>query len=157
MRGKVVIKMAATFLTGITPAYAGKSAPAGKVCYLDRDHPRLCGEKRHYPLAFTSSLGSPPPMRGKGADGKSAYQIAGITPAYAGKSFCVVSVLCWNQDHPRLCGEKLTLAMYFFISLGSPPPMRGKVRAKQRFKSVQGITPAYAGKSALIQSFFIKT
>ena len=29
-----------------------------------------------------------------------------ITPACAGKSFCVICICHNNQDHPRVCGEK---------------------------------------------------
>ena len=86
MRGKVQPEPKVKTLERITPAYAGKSA--GVRCSdADRqDHPRLCGEKKHYILPFSVAIGSPPPMRGKEID--------------------------WNfnpvayKDHPRLCGEK---------------------------------------------------
>ena len=52
-----------------------------------------------------------------------------------------------HKDHPRLCGEKRLQVFSRLWSLGSPPPMRGKVRNRFRpFGSVR-ITPAYAGKS----------
>ena len=70
-----------------------------------------------------------------------------ITPAYAGKSGNVDHDYGYIEDHPRLCGEKLTLAMYFFISLGSPPPMRGKVIVPTSAGTNRRIPPAYAGKS----------
>ena len=50
------------------------------------DHPRLCGEKLNYVLAFVDFQGSPPPMRGKAVNGIVKYNTLGITPAYAGKS-----------------------------------------------------------------------
>ena len=50
-------------------------------------------------------------------------------------------------DHPRLCGEKLPAISLDTYTLGSPPPMRGKV-AVGRLEIISiGITPAYAGKS----------
>ena len=33
---------------------------------------------------------------------------SGITPAYAGKSFVYMHKIQAYEDHPRLCGEKLT-------------------------------------------------
>ena len=67
-------------------------------------------------------------MRGKGTGDATIFQRCRITPAYAGKSFCVEIEARWIQDHPRLCGEKFTHLRAFFHFVGSPPPMRGKVR-----------------------------
>ena len=53
------------------------------------------------------------------------------------------------QDHPRLCGEKISHIISFTSPLGSPPPMRGKVIRRQSGKVQIGITPAYAGKRPL--------
>ena len=52
-----------------------------------------------------------------------------------------------NQDHPRLCGEKHVFPALAVLVLGSPPPMRGKGLELDFYKSGNGITPAYAGKS----------
>ena len=51
------------------------------------------------------------------------------------------------EDHPRLCGEKGWQTKPANTVLGSPPPMRGKV--KEHFTGAYNarITPAYAGKS----------
>ena len=50
---------------GITPAYAGKRYFRGSALDSERDHPRLCGEKRIFGAFLVLPLGSPPPMRGK--------------------------------------------------------------------------------------------
>ena len=55
---------------GITPAYAGKRVRQRSCIPQPKDHPRLCGEKRHIQPCKISCLGSPPPMRGKVATGK---------------------------------------------------------------------------------------
>ena len=53
-------------ITGITPAYAGKSLTLPEIETKTRDHPRVCGEK-YVALCFIAIiLGSPPRMRGKG-------------------------------------------------------------------------------------------
>ena len=49
MRGKGGGEGWALLLLGITPAYAGKSAPFLILVTGNRDHPRVCGEKL-YPL-----------------------------------------------------------------------------------------------------------
>ena len=49
------------------------------------DHPRVCGEKVRLPHLVLNRLGSPPRMRGKGADLGRGRRALGITPAYAGK------------------------------------------------------------------------
>ena len=45
MRGKVGIDVPAISVSGITPAYAGKSAGVSILSGSAGDHPRLCGEK----------------------------------------------------------------------------------------------------------------
>ena len=69
-----------------------------------------------------------------------------ITPAYAGKSMSEISNLQVPKDHPRLCGEKLTVLLVTYDSPGSPPPMRGKGLSLHIFHTSCRITPAYAGK-----------
>ena len=72
----------------------------------------------------------------------------GITPAYAGKSFLPTTRQKFGRDHPRLCGEKPNSPWIDFLSVGSPPPMRGKVNFVQSQAEADRITPAYAGKSS---------
>ena len=86
MRGKGLADETREYRTRITPAYAGKSITEIFQKDVNKDHPRLCGEKlleinRHY--AFS---GSPPPMRGKGKSASRNDFPNRITPAYAGKS-----------------------------------------------------------------------
>ena len=66
-------------------------------------------------------------MRGKVPHEIPMWSIAGITPAYAGKSLLELVAVVGGRDHPRLCGEK------HFVNVG--------------IICNWGITPAYAGKS----------
>ena len=66
-------------------------------------------------------------MRGKGKDNPQIMELAGITPAYAGKSALRAAGHSAHRDHPRLCGEKRSNVRSFERFQGSPPPMRGKV------------------------------
>ena len=151
MRGKVHFFSLPRFFTRITPAYAGKSPSAATFPRGCRDHPRLCGEKFSNCDEKTTCVGSPPPMRGKVALFSAGMCLIRITSAYAGKSRCTGSSRgnCW--DHPRLCGEKRELMSKSAAIAGSPPPMRGRGPLLVCSLHTSRITPAYAGKSHLIQ------
>ena len=85
MRGKGLGNPFSHRQVGITPAYAGKSSSFFAISSACWDHPRLCGEKEQRAARISETLGSPPPMRGKGASWKCLIDCKGITPAYAGK------------------------------------------------------------------------
>ena len=127
MRGKVARSSQLLFPFGITPAYAGKSFNQSEMSENRGDHPRLCGEKRALRGSTPQQLGSPPPMRGKVVDFDHVIAENRITPAYAGKSAGCHIQPKPSRDHPRLCGEKTYADQLTKDTLGSPPPMRGKV------------------------------
>ena len=54
-------------------------------------------------------------MRGKVLHIPVCKLFAGITPAYAGKSFVFRAVTLNIRDHPRVCGEKpdILFALFF--------------------------------------------
>ena len=128
MRGKVHSVTLYRDHVGITPAYAGKSGALFTAYKFEKDHPRLCGEKSYETSRFLWQIGSPPPMRGKVQLEIVVYKLCGITPAYAGKSQSALARFSQFQDHPRLCGEKTMRISIILAKMGSPPPMRGKVR-----------------------------
>ena len=86
MRGKVCCPPAHVMLSGITPAYAGKSAFGLLSSAGSGDHPRVCGEKLTGSAFTLNGLGSPPRMRGKVQIPEYIGGQRRITPAYAGKS-----------------------------------------------------------------------
>ena len=106
MRGKATAGTVGNPAPGITPAYAGKRRFDNGVEFRDRDHPRVCGEKRESQRVRFA------PIR--------------ITPAYAGKSIDNICDFLVYRDHPRVCGEKLPSRAFTPAFLGSPPRMRGK-------------------------------
>ena len=132
---------------GITPAYAGKSLCDQLGVQVRRDHPRLCGEKKHRTYIDSKVKGSPPPMRGKASGFRPLLPVTRITPAYAGKRYKPEKRQGCRQDHPRLCGEKRFAFQSRTQLRGSPPPMRGKVITTFGLPLSYRITPAYAGKS----------
>ena len=127
MRGKVLLYVVLQIWDRITPAYAGKRQSSFYAWYTGGDHPRLCGEKYRGGRTTSKNMGSPPPMRGK-ADVVNAFNTGGrITPAYAGKRIENPIPMKIFKDHPRLCGEKISVSRSPISLSGSPPPMRGKV------------------------------
>ena len=146
MRGKAVSFLQLPGVDRITPAYAGKSLLCCPAPCPEQDHPRVCGEKHTNYSDGSGQQGSPPRMRGKVTLPLQDYSLAGITPAYAGKSFRFVHAAACARDHPRVCGEKFIGHMKHRGESGSPPRMRGKVTLPLQDYSLAGITPAYAGK-----------
>ena len=106
----------------------------------------MCGEKRTSGSGSQRSEGSPPRVRGKETQTAIRVIAGGITPACAGKSFSAVRWQPSHGDHPRVCGEKYSLACCFWPASGSPPRVRGKEDTAGSLDAVRGITPACAGK-----------
>ena len=128
VRGKGVCTILRVKTSGITPARAGKSAGADGRYQYGEDHPRACGEKRARTAITVCLKGSPPRVRGKGPPCDNQAASAGITPARAGKSWCVNAGAGFFWDHPRACGEKHCQVQPLCQFQGSPPRVRGKVR-----------------------------
>ena len=152
MRGKAPCGVQGQSPCGITPAYAGKSSHQHGAGRWRRDHPRVCGEKAVAHIWWYSWIGSPPRVRGKAAFDTGHRQVEGITPAYAGKSILRMGMFAPYRDHPRVCGEKIHQPLPCRGARGSPPRVRGKVPYVSMAALAQGITPAYAGKSARRQA-----
>ena len=110
MRGKEFANDLIPAEVRITPAYAGKRSNFIPLLGNLQDHPRLCGEKPINWAGKFDNVGSPPPMRGKEADGETFEAVLRITPAYAGKSNNNMEIPSSIWDHPRLCGEKTFLS-----------------------------------------------
>ena len=113
----------------------------------NQKYPRVCEEKSLSCFWPASRCGSPPHMRGKVRQFFQRYRLRRITPAYAGKSNLLPHTRCRSWDHPRICGEKIVVSRTWCSRSGLPPRMRGKVANAQPEVSMDGITPAYAGKS----------
>ncbi len=86
-RGKAEKRNTTKKTTGITPAWAGKSLYGWKPTDLEKDHPRMGGEKALQRALRNTDLGSPPHGRGKAGFKLMQAKGFGITPAWAGKSF----------------------------------------------------------------------
>ena len=125
-RGKVSTCCLLSPLDRITPAWAGKRYYPFAVILLDRDHPRVGGEKSPVRIKALPNSGSPPRGRGKVPCVTCPPWVPGITPAWAGKSNISPLAQRVNKDHPRVGGEKPMPRNPEELLAGSPPRGRGK-------------------------------
>ena len=132
----------------ITPAHAGKTYFQKLKTRRGPDHPRACGENSPSSTISTAGRGSPPRMRGKPEVAALPPSARRITPAHAGKTVHARPAYMPPADHPRACGENPSQALRIVSPRGSPPRMRGKLRACLFQYLFLRITPAHAGKTA---------
>ena len=113
---------------------------------MNRDHPRVGGEKLGQTWEERGIQGSPPRGRGKVFPRARRAAGRGIIPALAGKSPAPLIQSLDSRDHPRAGGEKVSPLSAVALSRGSPPHGRGKERRVVDHHPLPGITPAQAGK-----------
>ena len=147
MRGTRSLETGTGFFPGIIPAYAGNTSAPLWAASAYRDHPRVCGE--HYDGLRTTDLGwgSSPRMRGTRLCHFLACELDGIIPAYAGNTGRLIHSVCLFKDHPRVCGEHMSVHFYAGYWQGSSPRMRGTRRFRLWRDCRAGIIPAYAGNT----------
>ena len=147
MRGKLLSKRLKGTLLRITPAHAGKTKADRERSLAISDHPRACGENSRISHRTAFATGSPPRMRGKPVFQCDPYIVRRITPAHAGKTSRPSPRKAYSSDHPRACGENLSVSSGIQSIHGSPPRMRGKRPLVTVLSLRDRITPAHAGKT----------
>ena len=147
VRGKLAVCRGDSVFNGITPAGAGKTRYARRCTDFTWDHPRRCGENIRLKCIAYPRAGSPPQVRGKQNENRKYSKLERITPAGAGKTYRCRDRARRRWDHPRRCGENLTLYCSSSWVWGSPPQVRGKPKYILISSTEHGITPAGAGKT----------
>ena len=122
------------------------------VTSLSRDHPRVCGEQRLKKSVIKMQSGSSPRVRGAGRVRRGRECPHGIIPACAGSSHRRCNQRGMARDHPRVCGEQLTVAVTVVPVEGSSPRVRGAAEVNGLRDKRVGIIPACAGSSHLARS-----
>ena len=130
---------------GITPACAGTTKKVKFVRYMDKDHPRVCGDYYRYAQVRNPRFGSPPRVRGLLRGQLIPLGLVGITPACAGTTSTGIYPRRRSWDHPRVCGDYRNLGSKLGGLTGSPPRVRGLHVFPRVIRGVWGITPACAG------------
>ncbi len=132
----------------ITPAHAGNTRLFVVKKNSCEDHPRTCGEHGVCVYGRKWEEGSPPHMRGTLTLRKGNTVASRITPAHAGNTRAHYAWTSLYQDHPRTCGEHVSVMWFPFSTSGSPPHMRG-TRCMCVWTQVgRRITPAHAGNTS---------
>ena len=86
-RGKLAVGIIAFGIGGLIPAHAGKTTPKTKPPQLKRAHPRSRGENVFQVMRIWPRSGSSPLTRGKLPGVQSFFDLAGLIPAHAGKTY----------------------------------------------------------------------
>ena len=149
MRGTLTTDKFLIDIPGIIPAYAGNTALAIASRTTRGDHPRVCGEHVFGLVPDRHTTGSSPRMRGTLTGAHISPCPKGIIPAYAGNTNPVHPDAAEAWDHPRVCGEHVTIPEDALLTAGSSPRMRGTRERIQARAGMEGIIPAYAGNTRL--------
>ena len=125
MRGTLDVGSEYTIMNGIIPAYAGNTTSRQSISAARRDHPRVCGEHSETFRNIVDAAGSSPRMRGTLQQLSDQVSSTGIIPAYAGNTKMAKTEGGVSRDHPRVCGEHLSVSLMPMQRQGSSPRMRG--------------------------------
>ena len=142
MRGKPIGKNERNI-----PAYAGKTGHAEHLTQQAREHPRVCGENSLPRVPHRNCPGTSPRMRGKPGLPRPGQQLIRNIPAYAGKTGILENASSHASEHPRVCGENLTIVSTSPPMRGTSPRMRGKLFTTSMLTGAIRNIPAYAGKT----------
>ena len=135
MREKRPVTSMVTFLSGITPASAGKTLQGrGSVPALE-DHPRECGKNTKQSGNRHWLPGSPPRVREKQGYAWIDEKGNRITPASAGKTKRRIAKCHTKQDHPRECGKNCIVVFVFLQRSRITPASAGKTSTLNQFGS----------------------
>ena len=134
-------------ISGLIPAWAGKTREASGHAHRPGAHPRVGGENRERPGRGIGAGGSSPRGRGKQANEDLRPAPLGLIPAWAGKTRLSNSIPIPCRAHPRVGGENIRSFGGYFREAGSSPRGRGKRRWPGLSRRGAGLIPAWAGKT----------
>ena len=126
-RGRLADKQLISNRSGLTPAFAGKTACTPPCSPRQWAHPRIRGEDNR--------ARAPRMSAGR------------LTPAFAGKTCCMSWDLTSLWAHPRIRGEDRVTDSASSKIEGSPPHSRGRHSSGMDEWHAYGLTPAFAGKT----------
>ena len=125
-RGKLLLHELSAGEIGLIPAWAGKTTTTAIARSCPRAHPRVGGENVEVDGAKKLRLGSSPRGRGKPGGGGDVEGLAGLIPAWAGKTCRTKRSTSGAWAHPRVGGENCYNVNGNKGVTGSSPRGRGK-------------------------------
>ena len=90
-------------------------------------------------------------MRGTPVSCQFSWHGWGIIPTYAGNTPDYTDACNYPRDHPRVCGEHLPALRLLLRLRGSSPRMRGTHALDLLVDLGDGIIPAYAGNTTILE------
>ena len=147
-RGKPLRERLARLRVGLIPAHAGKTSRRRCRPWRAGAHPRSRGENGSHRRGTVKPKGSSPLTRGKRVFRRSFGVLLGLIPAHAGKTAGLLRLAVVQEAHPRSRGENLWHDWHMRTREGSSPLTRGKHQAPRPHRSLPGLIPAHAGKTA---------
>ena len=111
-------------------------------------HPRVGGENERAREDAGIPWGSSPRGRGKRSTGLASSQPRRLIPAWAGKTRRSPPSARQPRAHPRVGGENVPYTNDGFGQRGSSPRGRGKRRSCDDHDVIEGLIPAWAGKTS---------
>ena len=132
---------------GSSPRMRGTPSSHRDQAANEADHPRACGELEHVRVSIIDPCGSSPRMRELALVLKSGMAEYGSSPRMRGTPHLREHVGRPSPDHPRACGELLSITEDGNEESGSSPRMRGTLLDIVGPLCFHRIIPAHAGNS----------
>ena len=132
---------------GFIPACAGNTSPQVNGRSNSAAHPRMRGEHWSVCQPGFRCWGSPPHARGTRRAHLTGRFAHGLTPACAGNTAWLSSMMRLVWAHPRMRGEHNSVCVVLVSDMGSPPHARGTLHRRHRPGTARGLTPACAGNT----------
>ncbi len=146
-RGGPALTTSWCVMSGLIPAYAGRTIQGSRKNNSPTAHPRLRGADRARAGRATTSWGSSPLTRGGPLGGLGGGRRWRLIPAYAGRTHFPTRQEPANPAHPRLRGADYPKCAEFVCVWGSSPLTRGGLGCTCRFLARLRLIPAYAGRT----------
>ena len=146
-RGKPHGARLAPGVSGLIPAWAGKTCKSNPYVLGVRAHPRVGGENLEGVVYVRQTLGSSPRGRGKLVILPFLIVSHRLIPAWAGKTMRSPARPRSSPAHPRVGGENLSVWQMRSTLSGSSPRGRGKLLLCRCYTRAFRLIPAWAGKT----------
>ena len=147
-RGKQGDEVPLEAVSGLIPAWAGKTLRSRLSTSSHRAHPRVGGENDLFLVSKEDTPGSSPRGRGKLSSMMLHAPKSGLIPAWAGKTPPQRRPSRPRWAHPRVGGENMRVIEDVPAVTGSSPRGRGKPCTWRSTSPPARLIPAWAGKTA---------
>ena len=146
IRGNARLSVNASNALGSIPAHTGERRP-GPIRNMDPwVYPRTYGGTRPPPGLSTPATGLSPHIRGNGDLTELRLNVAGSIPAHTGERPDAEPTCAMTGVYPRTYGGTQAKAIVILRIRGLSPHIRGNVKGRSFFLTLQGSIPAHTGE-----------